>query len=720
MKRIPKMTAKLVNKPDDDELGYMGCLLAAGERIYACGGTYQKATILVSNDGGATFTRCATPATSGLRELSLVDGTLYVCGEYGTLAASVDHALTWTPLAIDTQTCLFRLHIASDGTWWVIGDEGNVFRSRDGKAYDRVDTDWDTRLLDITTIEGVTYILGYDGTIRKWTGSSLEALSLDAEQPLTQLLVTRAGTWIAIGDEATLFRSEDAGKTFTKIDVPTDAELEAIVELGAPGGLLVVGSDGCVLWSDDDGKTWARATTDMEGHLWSIAPLAGGVLIGGDDGAIYKLAISETATMTGETDIPEREDDEDDEDDDDEEDDEDEAAKPVTFASIEEASERWKREGKKFIDGLNEYVRKCYTVGPNKAGKEPRETRQDMADYVRERLVELNAAGEHRRARELFPPAYEPFNYNGLGQPIQQAAYLADGRILVRSGDTCYFLGRDKVDEIDDVYAFAQSFDRRFVAKAYSERIDIHRGWDGPVVRTFSKLQYIDKAVLTPEGDAVLVTNDEGVHWISERGVQRLLPEADDASVSYPHAALSPNGRFIAMGTQDTSHIVIDRKTGRRFDLEPSSSYPHYAAFHVDRPEVALSSCHALYGSSSIAVSLDRLLGGHPERAHELDGRAWVYSAASTTKMYMLGDGGGYIWARDFDGEQLWYLFVGSSILALDVSPDGKRLLVGSYAGYVIELDLHASTPEPMLLTNAPVKELARWALWRGHEPLIW
>src|SRR6185503_10414925 len=117
---------------------------------------------------------------------------------------------------------------------------------------------------------------------RKWTGAKLEALPLDGDDALTQLLVTKAGTWLVVGDAATLLRSTDAGKTFTKIAVPTEHELEAIVELDAPHGLLAIGGNGTVLWSDDDGITWARATTDIDVHLWSIAPVTGGVLIGAD------------------------------------------------------------------------------------------------------------------------------------------------------------------------------------------------------------------------------------------------------------------------------------------------------------------------------------------------------------------------------------------------------------------------------------------------------
>jgi len=56
----------------------------------------------------------------------------------------------------------------------------------------------------------------------------------------------------------------------------------------------------------------------------------------------------------------------------------------------------------------------------------------------------------------------------------------------------------------------------------------------------------------------------------------------------------------------------------------------------------------------------------------------------------------------------------------MDVSPDGKKLLAGSFAGIVTELDLTAKTPDPWLLTDGPVKDVGRWLFWQGHDPMIW
>src|SRR5262249_19668447 len=154
-----KITSRQVNDSDDD-LGYIGELLVDGDRIFACGGTNHDPTILVSNDGGATWDARSTPHTSGLRRMHREPGALYVVGEHGMLAVSVDSALTWTTIPVATDGCLFELHRAADGTWWTVGESGAIFRSSDGVTYTAVETDWDTRLLSVMSIGGTVHILG--------------------------------------------------------------------------------------------------------------------------------------------------------------------------------------------------------------------------------------------------------------------------------------------------------------------------------------------------------------------------------------------------------------------------------------------------------------------------------------------------------------------------------------------------------------------------------
>ncbi len=714
MKRVPKIRTRVCH-PSSGKLGYLGRLLVDGDRVYAVGGTHGQPTLLVTDDRGQAWRKVSHPKVPGLRTMIHHDHGLYVVGEYGLLAVSVDCGLTWTRIPVGTETCLFDILRAPDGTWWIAGDHGVILRSADGISYDQVAVEDAGRSLKLAVVDGVVHVLGFDGRMRVWDGASFRTVLVEDESPLCDLVVTKAGTWVLVGDGGMVFRSTDRGATWTVVPLATASALESAIE--TPRGIVVVGEDNTLLFSDDDAQSFAEVPNDMDGHLWTIAALGNGYLVGGDDGAIWMLEISATETIEV---TPEEPDDEEDEEE------EEAAVVPARFDSIEQASERWIKEGVVFSEALNGYVRRVYDVGPNKAGHEPSETRQDMADYVREQLVALNAAGEHKRARKLFPPAYEPFDYDALGQSINRLVYLRDGRRLAQIAGDVFELQRDRIVPVADVMGFGISPDRRWVAKEYADRIDIHDGWDGPRKTSLPcAIPDIVQATVAPDGDALLIAADNGIFWLTEHGAQRLLPDEDVESVSYPHAALSPNGRFVAMGTQDTSHIIVDRKTGRRHELDPISSYPNASAFHHDRPEALLSSCHALYGSGTLLANLDALIAGKPKPASTLDQRAWVNSSATTNTGYLLGDRAGYVWAFDFEAEQQWYCFLGSTLTAMDISPDRKTLLVGSFAGIVCELSLTETAVDrprcdPRLLTDGPVKDLARWVFWLGHPPLIW
>lgn len=708
-KRVPKIRTR-VSHASNVKFGYLGKLVVDGDRVYAVGGTHSQPTLLVSDDGGHWWRKVSHPTVTGLRSMIRNGNALYLVGEYGMLAVSVDHGLTWTSLVVGTSACLFDIVRTPDGTWWIAGDQGVILRSTDGISYDQVAVEDAGRSLKLHVVDGVVHVLGFDGKLRIWDGSFFRTVVVEDESPLCDLVVTRAGTWVLVGDGGMVFRSTDRGATWNVVPLTTSSALESVIE--TPRGIVVVGEDSTLLFSDDDGRSFTEVPNDMAGHLWSIAALGNSYLVGGDDGAVWMLDVSATETIEVTPEEPEEEEDEDDE---------DEPVAPTRFDSIEQASARWIQEGTAFSNALNGYVRRVYDVGPNKAGHEPSETRQDMADYVREQLIALNAAGDHARARKLFPPAYEPFDYDGLGQSINRLAYLRDGRRLAQIAGEVFELQRDRIVPVADVMGFAQSADRRWVAKEYADRIDIHDGWEGLRKKSLPcEIPDIVQATVAPEGDALLIAADTGIFWLTEHGAQRLLPDEEVESVSYPHAALSPNGRFVAMGTQDTAHIVVDRKTGRRHNFDPMSSYPNAAAFHHDRPEVLLSSCHALYGSGTLRVDLDAMVAGKPKASSALDQRAWVNSSAMTTTGYLLGDRAGYIWAFDFEAEQQWYCFLGSTLTAMDISPDRKTLLVGSYAGIICELALSETTPDPRLLTDGPVKDLARWLFWLGQPPLIW
>ena len=72
-------------------------------------------------------------------------------------------------------------------------------------------------------------------------------------------------------------------------------------------------------------------------------------------------------------------------------------------------------------------------------------------------------------------------------------------------------------------------------------------------------------------------------------------------------------------------------------------------------------------------------------------------------------------------GELLWQHALGATVSSLDLTPDGRLLAVGTYAGTVHLLDLDTGTPDPYAIGTASHRERARWLFLPGEDqPLRW
>ncbi len=411
------------------------------------------------------------------------------------------------------------------------------------------------------------------------------------------------------------------------------------------------------------------------------------------------------------------------------------AEKSLGEEELAKASARWIDEGKKFYASLNAFVAQFYEKDAPKIDDEPEETRKDMATFIQRAAIQLNREKRTGDLRRMFPPSYEAFDYENIGLTIKPALYADDETILACVDGVVRRIDKDRVETLDDVRAFGRSRDRKHFALAYDDRIEIRGGLQRPVTTSFVLPKKFDaKSILTldifPDGERVLVATSSHVSIISQRGVERIHPEKEDAS-DYVHAALSPDGRTMACGDQNSAHRIFISEGGRfvlAADVEPASSYPCFAMFHDDGAHLALSSCH-FSRSATLSMELGALakkkkkslaLDARSERVTVLDDRRWMYSGVSREKGFLLGDRHGYAWYFAFDGALLAYLHIGSTMHSIDVSADGRRLLLGTCAGILAEID-RATPPDEYKVTSFPKgAEIRRSVFWRGFPDLVW
>ena len=123
-----------------------------------------------------------------------------------------------------------------------------------------------------------------------------------------------------------------------------------------------------------------------------------------------------------------------------------------------------------------------------------------------------------------------------------------------------------------------------------------------------------------------------------------------------------------------------------------------------------------------------RLLPGLKTEPYKLDDRliqleegSRVYAAVSRGDEFIVGDANGYLTAFDVTGKFRWRHFIGSSGGDIDLSHDGKRLIVTTYAGFLCVIDMDTGDADPFAIGTSTHRERRRWLFWKKEpRPLVW
>jgi WD40 repeat protein len=461
------------------------------------------------------------------------------------------------------------------------------------------------------------------------------------------------------------------------------------------------------------------------------------------------------------------------------------------FNTVKEASERWIAEGKTYKDNLNDWLDIIYMDGKQPETPCPEETRKEMSEYVMEQIVEHNKEGKYTELRQLFPPDNDPMDWEGVAESVIQVAVLPDDRLVVtvrnNEGQRVYIINNNDFTLLKDIFLFGKSADKKFFAKVTVNEITITEGWDGPVVKTLhppkdydaafkernpdiqdglSKLDFggfgIEQVVVFPSGQRIALASEKGIFIIDEKGSQFIQTENDDRideeehtfRFSYPHVAISPDEKYLAVGTQSSSHYVMEEKDGvwiKTATVEPRASYPNYAVFNYkiadledvnDGPQLLLCSCH-FSRSASIALPIKNITPDFKASGYDaddtlnyVDDKKWVFTAGYNSWGYALGCNDGYIWFKTFDGAQVGYLHVGGTVMDMDFNADRTKMIVASYSGQVIIFDCSTLFTDNQLfrmadnrkekrldeyaITNSCYVDIKRYLFWHKTPPLVW
>ncbi|OYD51291.1 hypothetical protein [Acidovorax kalamii] len=398
--------------------------------------------------------------------------------------------------------------------------------------------------------------------------------------------------------------------------------------------------------------------------------------------------------------------------------------------------------------------------------------------------------GERFRQRFAFAPDAFVQRAANAGCFIGPVFALDDGRVVARIGaaydDTAHWVAVQGPHHqpLPTLRGLGRSHNRHIFAQSDGQQITTHQGFGGPVIARFALPrgneglpphvpvapgplgQRCDELIPFNDGQRVLLRNPTGIYLLTPTesggsdgrsgggGVQRLHPQTfdEDGPYTWPknqmdeeaggqtvtvlaldmlHMALSPDEHRIAVGDQDSSHILLDARGTLVAEYDPQSSYPHHAVFSHDGTRLFANSCH-LYWGSTLSVPLSPLAAQGqqdtpqpaPTDAEDLptlDGRCRVYASATQPGLVVLGDADGYLHAISDDGQALWRHHIGSTISGMDMAPDGGVLWAASYGGYLVRLERSEAGMDPYSIGTSLYVETSRWIFW-GDEagPVRW
>jgi len=111
-------------------------------------------------------------------------------------------------------------------------------------------------------------ISGWRGTIMRSDdrGQTWSKVQVPTEADLNSIAILDASTAIAVGSSGNILRSVDGGLTWEKVASPTSETLNAVAAISG-GGAVAVGWHGTIIGTSDNGKTWTSSFSSNDRSL---------------------------------------------------------------------------------------------------------------------------------------------------------------------------------------------------------------------------------------------------------------------------------------------------------------------------------------------------------------------------------------------------------------------------------------------------------------------
>ena len=277
----------------------------AGKRLIAVG---DRGHILYSDDQGASWTQAKVPTRQLLTSVFFVDDQHgWAVGHDAQILASEDGGVTWTKQFEDLkrESPLLDVWFQDANSGFAVGAYGALLATSDGGKHwedvsDRLDNEDQFHLNGIAAVKDAgLFIVGEQGSMFRsddW-GQTWEKLEGPYEGSLFGVIGTaQANTLLAYGLRGNLFRSIDFGTTWEPVELQaTRGTLEfglSGATLLDDGSIVIVGNGGSVVRSTDNGETFSVFNRPDRISVSAVTAAGNGNLILAGQGGVRATSLT--------------------------------------------------------------------------------------------------------------------------------------------------------------------------------------------------------------------------------------------------------------------------------------------------------------------------------------------------------------------------------------------------------------------------------------------
>lgn len=243
-------------------------------------------------------------ASTLLIDVTQAGSRLVAVGDHGHILYSDDQGRQWQQARVPTRQLLTAVYFVDAQHGWAVGHDAQILASRDGgqtwqKQFE--DLAREAPLLDVWFQDVNTgFAVGAYGALlttldggQHWEDVS-DRLDNEDQYHLNAIAFVREARLFIVGEAGGLYRSADLGQRWEKLPGPYQGSLFGVIGTASPRTLLIYGLRGNLLRSSDFGDTWQRIELNagrgrLEASLSGASLLADGSLVlVGNNGSVLR------------------------------------------------------------------------------------------------------------------------------------------------------------------------------------------------------------------------------------------------------------------------------------------------------------------------------------------------------------------------------------------------------------------------------------------------